>query len=176
MSEKKCLNNSSKRKEVFWVIGTIVLALIVNLIAFGTRGYKSDSVFDINVHDTYFVIPNINFILLLAVIVFFGVYLFRTLRWKFRNLTVNIILITVTIILILLVSKITSILDSEMHRVSGWTIYPPLSVEGVEPPTNNTSENDFGILSSVFLIAQIVLLIFLTYCGFKSGQNYKRTE
>jgi len=168
-----------KRKEIFWLIGTIILVLILNTLIFGIDGLKSDSTLDINVHDIYFVIANFHFILLLGVLVFFGIYLIRTLRKNFKNLTANLILMISTILLIIILNGISVIVENFIQQTSGWTIYPPLSVgEGIEQIEQDIEpkKNNFGILSSVIFYTQILLLIFLAYCGFKTGLNYKRTE
>ncbi|WP_452225822.1 hypothetical protein [Lacinutrix cladophorae] len=164
-----------RKKEIFWLIGTTILVLILNTLIFGIDGLKSDSTLDINIHDTYFVIANFHFILLLAVLVFFGIYLVRTLRKNFKNLTANLILIISTILLILVLIGIDSILDAFIRQTTSWTIYPPLSAGEIEPEIE-PKENNLEILSSVLFYTQILLLIFLAYCGFKTGRNYKRNE
>ncbi|MGS2727903.1 hypothetical protein ACU8DI_14935 [Psychroserpens sp. BH13MA-6] len=168
-----------RKKEIFWLIGTTIIMLILNTLIFGIDGLKSDSTLDINIHDTYFVIANFHFILLLGVLVFFGIYLVRTLRRNFKNLTANLILMISTILLILILNGISTIVDNLIQQTSGWTIYPPLSaeqaIEQIEKEIEQ-KENNFGILSSVLFYTQIILLILLAYCGFKTGLNYKRTE
>nr|WP_299072889.1 hypothetical protein [uncultured Allomuricauda sp.] len=175
MSKKQ----NPKKKEIFWLIGTIMLVLILNTLIFGIDGLKSDSTLDINVHDTYFVIANFHFIILLGVLVFFGIYLIRTLRGNFKNLTANLILIISTTLLIIILNGISTIVENFVQQTSGWTIYPPLSAgEGLEQIEQEieSKDNNFGILSSILFYMQILLLIFLTFCGFKTGLNYKRTE
>ncbi|PNQ72161.1 hypothetical protein C1T31_12605 [Hanstruepera neustonica] len=165
-----------RKKEIFWLIGTTILVLILNTLIFGIDGLKSDSTLDINVHDTYFVIANFHFIILLGVVVFFGIYLIRTLRRNFKNLTSNLILMISTILLIIILNGISAIVENFIQQTSGWTIYPPLSAgDGIEQEIE-PKENNFGILSSVLFYTQILLLIFLTFCGFKTGLNYKRAE
>lgn len=164
-----------KKKETYWLIGTTILVLILNTLIFGIDGLKTDSTLDINIHDTYFVIANFHFILLLGVLVFFGIFLVRTLRRNFKNLTANLILMISTILLILVLIGIDSILDALIRQTTSWTIYPPLSAGEVEPDFE-PKENNLGILSSVLFFIQIFLLIFLAFCGYKTGRNYKRNE
>ena len=153
--------------------------LILNTLIFGIDGLKSDSILDVNVHDTYFVIANFHFILLLGVLVFFGIYLFRTLRRNFKNLTANLILMISTILLIIILNGISTIVENFIQQTSGWTIYPPLNtgegMEQIEQEIEPTG-NNFGILSSILFYTQILLLIFLAFSGFKSGRNYKQNE
>ena len=167
------LNRNLKRKEIYWLTGTIAFVLIMNYAHFGTDGFKSYSNVDINIHDTYFVIANIHFVLLFSVLIFFGVYLFRTLKRNFKNLTANLILMISTILLILVLIRINSIVDALIQQTSSWTIYPPLSA-GENKTEIEPKESNFEILANVLFLIQILLLIFLTYCGFKTGRNYKQ--
>ena len=110
---------------------------------------------------------------------FFGIYLIRTLRRNFKNLTANLILMISTILFIIILNGISTIVENFIQQTSGWTIYPPLSTgNGIEQFEQEIEpkENNFGILSSVLFYTQILLLIFLAYCGFKTGLNYKRNE
>ncbi|WP_343914754.1 hypothetical protein [Aquimarina litoralis] len=163
-----------KRKEIFWLIGTAIFALILNFCLFGVDGFKSESVTDINVHDTYFVIADFHFIILISVLIFFGIYLIRVLKRNFKNLSANLILIIATILFSIVMDGVSTIVDTFAQLTNGWTIYPTLAGE-VEPKPKN-SENNFGIIFSIIFVFQILLLILLAYCGFKTGLNYKRIE
>lgn len=151
--------------------------LILNTLMFGIDGLKTNATIDINIHDTYFVIENIHFILFLAVFVFFVIYLIRALCRNFKNLTANLILMISTILLILVFMGINSILEVFIQQTSGWTIYPPLSGGEIESTVQSDKNNSSGldILSNLLFYTQIILLVFLTYCGFKTGRNYKPT-
>lgn len=162
-----------KRKEIYWLIGTIAFVLIMNFVLFGTDGFQSDTTLDLNIHDTYFVIANVHFVFLFAVLIFFGVYLVRTLKRSFENLTANLILMISTILLILVLIGIHSIVDALILQTSNWTIDPPLSARAPHPEIE-PMESDFEILANALFLIQIVLLIFLTFCGFKTGRNYKQ--
>ena len=84
-----------------------------------------------------------------------------------------------TILFIIILNGISTIVENFIQQTSGWTIYPPLSAgDGIEQFEQEIEpkENNFEILSSVLFYTQILLLIFLAYCGFKTGRNYKQTE
>lgn len=88
-------------------------------------------------------------------------------------------MIIATILLSVVIEGISTTVDNFAQLYSGWTIYPPLSAgEGMEQVEQKIKpkENYFGILSSVLFYTQILLLIFLAYSGFKTGQNYKQSE
>jgi len=151
------------RNEIFWFLGTSGLALVLSLVLFGFEGFKTDAAFDINIHDTYFVIANIHIVPFLLVFTFFTVYLFRAIKHNFKIFTANVILIIATILFIILLGKTIGLLDF------------------ISKPTNNTQfmeEKDLvgyvlTILSRSMFILQTGLLVLLAYCGFKTGQNFK---
>jgi heme/copper-type cytochrome/quinol oxidase subunit 1 len=159
-----------KRKETFWLIGTISFVLILILGIFGIDGLKSDAVTDINVHDTYYVIANIHLISPFISLTFFGIYLIRMLRRNFKNLTANLIFMISDITLILIFTFLISLVNS-IREIPGSTEYPPLS-GGIVENAGNGWNNAYYIL----LIIQLILIILLTISGIKTGLNYKRTE
>ena len=144
------------RKEIIWLVGTAGLFLVLTLILFGIDGFNIDSTFDINIHDTYFVIANVHLVLLLFVFIFFTVYLLRAVRNRFKNITANLILIIVTILVAAVLGKTIGMLDF----FSG-------------PPNNESVVgNALKIISRILFIVQIGLLVLLAYSGFKTGRNY----
>ncbi|WP_435623576.1 hypothetical protein [Flagellimonas sp.] len=94
-------------------------------------------------------------------------------------MTANLILIVSTILLIIFFTGLNSIIDSILLQHSGWTIYPPLSTEVESPEIEEEIgqiENIFEIFSKITLATQILLLILLAFCGFKTGLNYKSKQ
>ena len=155
-----------KRKEIYWFLGTIGLTLIFTLTIFGLNGFKSNATFDINIHDTYFVIANFHLILLVFVFIFFMVYLFRTIRSNFKNIKANIVLMVVTILFILVLGKLIVMFDFFSSPTKNETI----SLD------RNPVKYALEIISKVMLVFQIGLLILLAYCGFKTVRNYNARE
>jgi len=159
-----------KRKEVWWPLGTLLLVIIIHFIIFGIDGFKPDATQDINIYDTYFVIGTYGLILPLALLLFFGVYLFRMLRLNFKNLTVNMIFMVLTILLVLILNKFISFIDS----FAGFSGFADDSMrsQGIHEQYGNLWEN---IRNGLFVI-KIVLLILLPYCGFKTGLHFKYSK
>ncbi|MDO1512377.1 hypothetical protein Q2T41_06880 [Maribacter confluentis] len=155
-----------RKKEIYWLVGTIGLVLILTLTLFGLDGFKTDSTLDINIHDTYFVIANFHFVTLLFVFTFFVVYLLRTIRRNFKNTTANFILIMVTILLVLIIGKTIGMLD----------FFSLPSDDGTYVQDNNPVGQIMRILSKILFGFQIGLLCLLAYCGFKTGRNYNSEE
>ncbi|MEL4307607.1 hypothetical protein [Joostella sp. CR20] len=166
-----------KKKEIFWFVGTITVALILNIIIFGIDRLQSGSSIDINIHDSYFILPSIHFIALLGIFVFFITYLIRTFNKSFKNLTSNLILMISTIFLILILNEIKSIIDIFSLQTSNWSISLPLSTNNaIDQIDQNpeSKENYLDILSSFIFYFLILLMVFLAFCGFKTGMNYKK--
>ncbi|MFD2528478.1 hypothetical protein [Polaribacter marinaquae] len=153
-----------KRKEIFWLIGTAIFVLIINFSLFGVDGFKSESVTDINVHDTYFVIANIHFILPLSILIFFSVYLIRMLKQNFKNLTANMIFVISGVLSIWILTGMISFVNSYIG-VTETTEYNLLV-------TNKIFDN----VSTVLYSLQIIIVGLIVYSGFKTGRNYKLTE
>ena len=112
-----------KKKEIFWLLGTISFVLILILWGFGIDGLKPESVTDINVHDTYYVIVNIHLIILMVTLIFFGIYLIRMLRRNFINLTANLIFMISDISLILIFTFLISLVNF-IREIPSSTEYP----------------------------------------------------
>ena len=156
-----------KRKELFWLVGTLLYVLIVSVVFFGINIFKVNYTIDINVHDTYFVMASYHFLFLFGTFVFFFVYLARMLRRNFKNLAANVVFIFSNLLLIVIMTYIISLV-AELTEYDSYTEYPPLSADSVVQKGNR-----FGILSNVFVLIQVVLIVLLTYSAFKTGKNYK---
>lgn len=169
-----------KRKEIYWILGAIVLSIILTFLLFGIHGFtSSDSTLDINIHDTYYVFAYFHLSIIVLILVFFLVYLSRSIRTSFKNLTANLVLMISTIFLILVLMVIGSILDRIVFQYSGQTVYPSLStVDGIPEIEEEIVKikNIATMLSNTTLIIQLLLTVLLAYCGFKTGLNYNQRE
>ncbi len=145
-----------RKKEIFWLIGTLTLTLVLIFLVFDLDSLKPKSVTDINVHDTYFVIPTFYFVVSFCVLIFFGVYLIRMLRRNFKNKTANLIFLAANILLVLKITQLISILNA-FAQIS---------------ETETSIRNGLMAFSNVLLVIQVFLLILLTFSGIKTGLNY----
>ena len=136
----------------------------------GFRNFDLTGETDINVHDTYYVIPTIHLFFLITTLIFFCVYLIRMLRRNFKNLTANLIFMISDITLILIFTFLISLVNS-IREIPGSTEYPPLS-GGIVENAGNGWNNAYYILLGI----QLILIILLSISGIKTGMNYKRTE
>ena len=155
-----------KKREIYWLLGTLGLGALVILLLFGVDGFQSDSTLDINIHDTYFVFANSHLAVPLLVLLFFGIYLFRAILANFKNLTVNLVLMISIILMIMVFGRLIFMLE---------TFSLPYSTleNGTLERERTAMERLMAMLSTVFWGFQIILLVFLAYCGFKTGRNYE---
>ncbi|MFQ3182408.1 MAG: heme/copper-type cytochrome/quinol oxidase subunit 1 [Urechidicola sp.] len=153
-----------RKKETFWLLGTISFVLILILWIFGIDGLKSDAVTDINVHDTYFVIANIHLIVLIITLIFFGVYLIRMLRRNFKNIAANLVFMISGLLSIWILTGMISLVNSYIGVTE--------TTEYNLPVTNNMFDN----VSTILYLTQITIVGLMAYSGFKTGRNYKQTE
>ena len=171
------LNRLFDNKETFWLIGIMIFVMILNTLIFGVDGLKSGST-PLIFHDIYFVIANFHLALFLGVSVISGIYLFRTFSSNFKNLPVNLIFMLSTILLIVILNKLGVIVDNFFQQTSDWSMHPLVSGNEVNEQIDQgvkSEENEFKILTNVLLYTQILLMIFLVFCGFKTAVNYKQS-
>lgn len=159
---------------MLWLLGTLVVVLIVNLLIFGIEGLKDSSQLDINVHDTYFVFANIHLVLLLSVSALFLIYLLRTIARNFKNIAANLVLMISTLLLITALLGVSSIVESLMEETTSWTVYPPLET-GIDQTETEYVDTNLHLLSRVLFYTQIALFLFFLFCGYKTRRNYKRS-
>jgi hypothetical protein len=148
MYENRNHNKNLKKKETFWLIGTILFVIV---FFFGSSGFKNFDLTgsaDINLHETYYVVPSIHVFILTATLIF---------------MISNITLILIFTFLI--------ILANGMREIPGTTEYPPLSGGIIE-----NAGNGWNDVYYVLLVIQLILIILLTLSGIKTGLNYKRAE
>ena len=125
---------------------------------------------DINIHDTYYVVPTLHIFGIYSTLIFFIFYLIRMIWRNFKNLTANIIFMISNIVLIFIFTSLISLVNS-IREISGTTEYPPLS-GGIVENAGNEWNNAYYIL----LIIQLILIILLTISGIKTGLNYKKNK
>ena len=163
-----------KKREILWLVGTLLVGLVLNIVVFGINVFEASSPIDINVHDTYFIIEDWTLIFVPSILLIVVVYLIRTLVYKFKNLTANLILMISTVLLIQAISEINLMLNLLSLGSSDWTIVPPSSTDEIQSGMNSM-KNSSKTLSRVLFFTQTILIIFLAFCAYKTGQNHKRT-
>lgn len=136
-----------KTKEIYWPFGISFLIVILYIFTFGLDGLLSNTLLDINIHDTYYVISQTHLLLLIFILIFWLVYLVRMLVNRFQKLMINLIFMIANSFLIFILVRFSSMSDQ-----FGSLVF------------------NIGLVTIVFLISLLGL------AAFKTGQAYQKSR
>lgn len=155
-------------KGIPWVLLSIILGFIFSFI-FGINLLKSDSTFDINIYDTYFVLEGIWFFYFFTFFFLSLIYVFRNIHQKFKNYYSFWILTISGILLVFILSKAIAIIGR-------------LFISDFNNPTKILTEIDqeilsiWSYLSNIFHSLQILVVSTLLFTSYKTGLNSRKTN
>lgn len=92
--------NTRLRKELYWILGTISLTILIVLLIFGDKLFNG-RLLELQLHDTYFIFPKFLFVTIIFILLAVGMYLNRGIYWKMNNKAIGILL-TIMLVIILL--------------------------------------------------------------------------
>jgi hypothetical protein len=90
------------KTEILYFLTAIVLTLIAFHFVFGLTNFKTENSFDINIHDTYFVINKMDVLPYFSIACLYFFYAIRVMIQNDGNLIVTCIFIILNLILILI--------------------------------------------------------------------------
>jgi heme/copper-type cytochrome/quinol oxidase subunit 1 len=154
--------------EILFFLTAIVTSLITFHFAFGFTSIETESVLDINVHDTYFVIEKRELFPLFSLLILYLFYFIKVCVQKFKNRQTLWIFSIISLTTILICPSILGFVKS-LATEPGWTVYPPLSATKVE-----IKENMFSRIYPNLYFAYIALTMFGVFVFYKLGKLYKR--
>lgn len=149
-----------RKKELYWLVGTLVGVIIINILFFGVQVLQLNGSFGINVHDTYFVVSNGHLFLLTAAWVFLGVYLVRMFWARFRNIAANSVFIVSGIFCILILSHV-------MKPLNEYALSTGAGAHNL--PINENILNGFSLALS---ITRIVIIALVAFAMIKTRKKY----
>lgn len=156
------------KTEILYFLTAIVLTLIAFHFVFGLTNFKTENSFDINIHDTYFVINKMDVLPYFSIACLYFFYAIRVMIQNDGNLIVTCIFIILNLILILISPPILSFVDS-LSVDPGTTLYPPLSAV---PPVE-IEENIFNTIYPFLYSIYITLVLFTAFGIYKFGKSYQ---
>ena len=160
------MNPKSLKREAFWFIGAIAIGYILAIFLFRSPLFEADTTLDINIHDTYFVLPSLPFALSFIIFVVFLVFLIRAIKIKFQNQYANTILILATIGIQIVIGKGIGFLEliGNSHEYQcNLTVTGPLAEVIV-------------VFARILVSVQVIFMFLLVFLGVKFGQNLKRKK
>lgn len=158
------MDTKSLKKEVFWLINALAIGYIIAALFFNNPIFEADTTLDINIHDTYFVLPSLPFALSFIIFVVFLVFLIRAIKRKFQNQYANTILILATIGIQIVIGKGIGFLEliGNSHEYQcNLTVTGPLAEVIV-------------VFARILVGIQVILMFLLVFLGVKFGQNLKK--
>lgn len=156
--------------EIIWLAVSFGLAVLLSWVLVG-KNMLSDSI-DIHLHDTYYVIVPLYFLLPIFILITFVVYFIKEFRHSFQRAFPNwIFVITGSVLLISLTFLIQ--LFSQNFNIA-WTEYPPLSSTGVSITPELTPDPVAKFITNILMLLQFLILISLLYVVFRWGTHNQR--
>ncbi|QDH78450.1 hypothetical protein FKX85_05145 [Echinicola soli] len=137
------------KKEIYWLIGTVILVLALHLFHFGWAGFEPETQFDLRIFDTHLAMSSLYFLWPFAVACFFVVYLVKVIALGFSSGPANLILMITSIFLLLFTTRGGLIMGGVLEGDSLLNF------------------------ASAMVLVQLVLLVLLAYTAFRTG-NLKK--
>ncbi len=158
------------KKELLWFLGTLGLSISLSALFFGWEGFSPDSLMDINIHDTYYVIPSQGILYSFSAFVVFLVYFVKSWVLKFENIPSNSILMLFTILLFL----VFLLLNLSLLEKTNSSNLPDALLEHFNSIKENRNSWEFyEILDIILKTYQVFLLTVLVFTGFKTFKKVK---
>lgn len=154
------------KKEIIWVLSLLIL--VGGFIGWNLAVSNNDTVLDINIHETYFVIEYSEISMVLGILFLWVAYLIRILYYRLNNVIGNIVFLIANLCQILIFIYLLIFLNA-LIQMAGITIYPPLSA-----PNQIHSDKLPKTLFNATVIFIIVLGIFELFILYITIRNYKR--
>ena len=151
--------------EVLWFC--LPLLMTITLLKFEI---SEESTIDINIHDSYFVIKNIDILYTGAIFLGFIIMLIRVLISGFKNNLRNVNFLIYASAFILLWAWFISLNDM-LNTQESWPVHPPLS--GMP---NKIEYKPFFIDSSYLYIILGTIVLLTIFTGYKTGLNIRKAK
>jgi uncharacterized protein with ParB-like and HNH nuclease domain len=149
--------NTKLRRELQWIIGTILSTLIIGLLIFGDRLFNGRAL-DLQLHDTYFIFPKILLLAAIFIFLLLGTYLNRVIYNNANNKVANIVL---AIFLALILFKLKKYWDWIYGYVKDSGYY----MSDERSQTEKISE--FTMTHWILLVIMLMTIVTLITAGYK---------
>ena len=158
-------------KEIALLLAVFILLWLIVFKISGAAKLSSPS-FEINLHDTYFVMRWTSLVVIPFLIVTTFIYLIREAFFRYRRRLQNLILLLSTFILnlyLLRLSQFAFYIASQSSESSNWTVYPPLS--GL--PKLHQQPSHFNEILQILTYIPILFIVILVIVAILVGKNWK---
>jgi hypothetical protein len=163
----------SMKPKLFTTIVIIILAALLTVLTsvLLTIAFWGNAAYDINLHDTYIVMPEWlsgSSIIIDGFIFLLFVFAGRCIVGKFKLRRENVILLVLLFLAQVIANHVANLSAQIQHIHSSLSIYPPLSAL----PNVQAHEPDHHI--AIFSCLPIILLVLLVIVAIITGKNWRR--
>ncbi len=155
-----------KNKELYFFLKTLLFSLLMAYLVLGKRGFTNSTI-DINLHDSYFIIPSGLTTFSIILPIFFIAYLVKAIIRKLDVVIVNLISIILGAYIFIHLVWFNQIFGDLPLGYSGWTALPQFR-------DDYESNKTFWKIKTILIPIQIFLSIYLVFVGFKTIQIYNK--
>lgn len=156
----------SQIKELFWVLGTIIITAIIGFIVFGGELFDPMPI-DLQFHDTYFVLSKSIFLTIIFISLLITTYLTRGIYFRLNNKVINGILTALLIIVLVgLVFYLNWVNGLEGHL-------QVLNSREMDQEIQADIVSEFKIAKTILWIMLLITVSLLTTTGYKTIRTHK---
>jgi hypothetical protein len=148
------------KKELVWILGTIILCLIIYFLLRQSSTNLDDG---IRIYATFIAIQSQYILVAILIPLFFLIYLGRIIVGRFNNPFTNSIFLGANLILIICLCYLALL----FKELSGNTLYPPLSAMAKKVDEANSPLYYDTIIIIVLLVVIEIFVCFKTWRKFK---------
>jgi len=156
------------------IIELAIITMIVAATWFTIKLSTNETLLDIELHDTYFVIDRSLIILPVSLLLITLIYLVKEGFSGYKRRFQNLILMTACFLSLIWLNILSIFIKSPAQPT--WTIYPPLSaLPTAVPHIDDTAYRHSLIINSIKDLTPIVLIVFmliLVASSFLTGKNW----
>lgn len=143
----------------------IAISLIISF-SLGLKFFSGETIFDINIHDTYFILESFYLDFFILIMTIFLFYIFRKFYQRFKSFTSLLILIFSGCISLVLLTEFNGVI-----KLFGYSTIDNSASSLVNlQPEMQSLWNKF---SKSILGVQTFIMVILVYCTFRTAKNQK---
>ena len=151
--------------EIFWIVISVLLTLLITGLIFGWSFFKGT--LDIHLYDTYFVSSSGTIIIPLLLFLNMAIFCIKETRQRFSRTVPNIVILLSGLLLIVFLTNVSkTFLRLSTRFPGGWTAYPPLA----EFPVEHHEHPLVPIVVNLITVLQVIVTLALLYITFLWGR------
>ncbi len=129
---------------------------------------------DIQLHDTYYVIGGIEWVVDIFILIATVTYLIKEAKVVYSQILPNVILSVLLIALLFFIFSWHKQLYALQSLQGGWTVYPPLNA--LPGPVGKEPDSSIGFWNTALMAIEVLMIVGLFLLGYKTGKLKEKNE